>query len=335
MNLTNLRRIGRSDLQVLPIGLGCMGMSGFYGESDDEESVATIHAALDAGAALLDTADMYGIHHNERLVAKAIKGRRSRVVLCTKFGIVRDPNNPASREVNGRPEYVKACCEGSLKRLNVDEIDLYYQHRVDPKVPIEDTVGAMSELVREGKVRYIGLSEASASTIRRAHAVHPVTALQSEYSLWTRDLEEEVIPTLHELGISLVAYSPLGRGFLSGEIKRPEDFPPDDMRRQQPRFQGENFVKNLALVERISEYASQRGLTPSQLALLWVICAPCAPIAIPGTKRRKYLQQNLDSLSFSLSPTEWTTLASLLPPSSISGDRLPSSMLKFIDQSHS
>jgi len=310
-----------------------MGMSEFYGARNDEESMATIHAAINSGVNLLDTSDMYGPHHNEELVGRAIKGRRNKVILCTKFGIVRDLNDPTKRGVNGRPEYVRACCDASLKRLKVDEIDLYYQHRVDPNVPIEETVGAMSMLVKAGKVRYLGLSEASKKTIQRAAKIYPITALQSEYSLWTRDLEKEIIPTCRELGISLIAYSPLGRGFLTGEIKSPDDFDEDDVRKNHPRFQGENFQKNLALVEKVSAIAKSKGVTPAQLALAWVLCAPCNPIPIPGSKHKKHIQENVDSTKLKLSSAEWQELADICAPEVISGSRLQESMLKLIDKS--
>ncbi|HZU39808.1 MAG TPA: aldo/keto reductase, partial [Solirubrobacteraceae bacterium] len=279
------RTLGQQGLVSSAEGLGCMGMSEFYGPGDEQESIATIQRALDLGVTMLDTADMYGHGANEALVGRAIGGRREEVVLATKFGIVRDPENPTARGVNGRPEYVRRACEASLRRLGVDHIDLYYQHRVDPDVPIEETVGAMAELVEQGKVLHLGLSEASAQTIRRAHAVHPITALQSEYSLWTRDVEAEVLPTLRELGIGLVAYSPLGRGFLTGRFQRPEDIPAGDYRRDSPRFQGENFQKNLQLVERLQSMARGKGCTASQLALAWVLAQGEDIVAIPGTKR--------------------------------------------------
>jgi aryl-alcohol dehydrogenase-like predicted oxidoreductase len=277
-----------------------MGMSEFNGQTDDAESIATIHRALDAGLSLLDTADVYGPFKNEELVGRAIHGRRNDVVLATKFGITRDPENPEVRGVNGRPEYVRAACEASLRRLGVDVIDLYYQHRVDPSIPIEDTVGTMSRLVEEGKVRFIGLSEAGAATLRKAHAVHPVAALQNEYNLWTRDPEDEILGVCRELGIGFVAYSPLGRGFLSGKIKRFEDLEPGDYRRDSPRFQGENFQKNLQLVTRIEEVARKKGCTPAQLALGWVLAQGSDIVPIPGTKRRKYLDENIGALDIEL-----------------------------------
>jgi aryl-alcohol dehydrogenase-like predicted oxidoreductase len=300
-----------------------MGMSEFYGEGDEQESIATVHLALDAGIDLLDTADVYGPHKNEVLVGQAIAERRDEVVLATKFGIVRDPENPAARGVNGRPEYVHQCCDASLRRLNIDHIDLYYQHRVDPQVPIEETVGAMAELVEAGKVRFLGLSEASAATIRRAHAVHPISAVQSEYSLWSRDPEDEVLPALRELGIGLVAYSPLGRGFLTGAITSPQDLAEDDFRRHNPRFQGENFQRNLDLVERVKELASEHNCTPGQLALAWVLHQGDDIVPIPGTKRRRYLEENIEAVDIKLSPEDLARIDEAAPMGAAAGDRYP------------
>ena len=324
----NTRSLGTQGLTVSELGLGCMCMSEFYGARDDDESIATIHRALELGVTLLDTADAYGPYTNEELVGRAIADRRDVVVLATKFGFVRDPENPMARDLNGRPEYVKQACDGSLRRLGVDHIDLYYQHRVDPRTPIEETVGAMSELVDAGKVRFIGLSEAGADTIRRAHEVHPITAVQSEYSLWSRDIEDEVIPALRELGIGLVAYSPLGRGFLSGRFKSIDDLGPDDYRRYSPRFQGENFAKNLGLVGQIEELAAEKGVTPSQLALAWVLNRGADIVPIPGTKRRRYLEENVAATEIELSDDEVERIASALPEPS--GQRYPEEMMRSV-----
>jgi aryl-alcohol dehydrogenase-like predicted oxidoreductase len=297
-----------------------MGMSEFYGTLDEAESIATIHLALDLGVSFLDTADMYGSGRNEELVGRAITGRRAEVFLATKFGNVRGPNGEFLG-VQGSPEYVRSACEASLRRLKVDVIDLYYQHRVDPNTPIEDTVGAMAELVREGKVRYLGLSEAAPATIRRAHRVHPIAALQTEYSLWTRDAESEILPTVRELGIGFVAYSPLGRGFLTGQIKSPDDLAPDDYRRNAPRFQGESFKKNLELVAEVEKLAKEKGCTASQLALAWVLSRGDDIIPIPGTKRRKYLEENAKALDIELSPEDLARLDRILPPGAAAGER--------------
>jgi aryl-alcohol dehydrogenase-like predicted oxidoreductase len=317
------RRLGQQGLEVSALGLGCMGMSEFYGSGDDAESIATIRRALDLGVTLLDTADMYGRGANEELVGRAIADRRDEVVLATKFGIVRDPEDPAARGVNGRPEYVRRACDASLRRLRVEHIDLYYQHRVDPQVPIEETVGAMAELVEAGKVRFLGLSEASAETIRRAHAVHPISALQSEYSLWSRDIEEEVLGAIRELGIGLVAYSPLGRGFLTGAIRSPEDLAEDDFRRRNPRFQGENFKRNLELVEKVRELAAEHDCTPAQLALAWVLHQGEDIVPIPGTKRRRYLEENVAALEVRLSAEDLERIEEVAPRGVAAGERYP------------
>jgi aryl-alcohol dehydrogenase-like predicted oxidoreductase len=316
------RRLGTEGLEVSAQGLGCMGMSEFYGSSDEGEAIATILRALDLGVTFLDTADMYGPFTNEKLVGRAIAGRRDEVVLATKFGNQRGEDG-SFLGINGKPDYVRAACDASLQRLGVEHIDLYYQHRVDKTVPIEETVGAMAELVEQGKVRYIGLSEASPETIRRAHAVHPISALQTEYSLWTRDPEEAVLPTVRELGIGFVAYSPLGRGFLSGAITKPEDLAEGDFRRNNPRFQGANFDKNLELVERVREIAAERDVTPGQMALAWLLHQGEDIVPIPGTKRREYLEENAAASEISLSADELERIDEAAPAGVTAGDRYP------------
>jgi len=316
------RKLGREGLEVSAQGLGCMGMSEFYGETDDSEALATIHRALELGVNFLDTADMYGPFTNEELVGRAIRGRREDVLLATKFGNVRGASGERIG-VRGDPEYVREACEASLRRLGVEHIDLYYQHRVDRGVPIEETVEAMAELVTEGKVRYLGLSEASAETISRAHDVHPISALQSEYSLWTRDVEERILPTTRELGIGFVPYSPLGRGFLSGRFHSPEDIPEDDFRRHNPRFQGENFHRNLAIVDRVRELAQEKDVTPAQLALAWVHHQGEDVVPIPGTKRRRYLEENVAALDVELSEDDLRRLDEAAPPGATAGERYP------------
>jgi aryl-alcohol dehydrogenase-like predicted oxidoreductase len=316
------RKLGSQGLTVSELGLGCMGMSEFYGQGDEEESTATIHRALELGVNFLDTADMYGPFTNEKLVGRAIADRRDEVVLATKFGNVRGPNGERLG-VRGDPQYVREACDASLQRLNVDHIDLYYQHRVDPDTPIEETVGAMKELVEQGKVRYLGLSEAAAATIRRAHEVHPISALQTEYSLWTRDPEDEILPTIRELGIGFVAYSPLGRGFLSGQIQSPDDLAEDDFRRANPRFQGENFQRNLDLVERVKEIAAEKGVAPGQLAIAWLLHQGDDIVPIPGTKRRKYLEENVGATEVSLTQEDLERIDEAAPAGAAAGDRYP------------
>ncbi|MNM76292.1 General stress protein 69 [compost metagenome] len=332
--MTALRKLGRIGPDVFPLGLGCMGMSDFYGAHDDAESIRTIHHAIERGVNLLDTADIYGPHTNEELLGRALAGgRRDKVVLATKFGMVRDPANPAARGVNGRPEYVRAACDASLKRLGLDVIDLYYLHRVDPTVPIEETVGAMAGLVQAGKVRWIGLSEAGVDTIERAHAVHPLTALQTEYSLWTRDVDENgIFATCERLGIGFVPYSPLGRGFLTGAIRTPDDFDADDYRKTNPRFIGENFARNLTLVDKVRELADALGCTPAQLALAWVLARGEHVVPIPGTRRIANLDDNLGALDVQLGAQDLADIEAVFPAGAAAGTRYAAAVMGMLSR---
>jgi len=327
----NTRKLGTQGLIVSEQGLGCMGMSEFYGATDESESIATLNRALELGITFFDTSDAYGPYKNEELLGRAFRNHWDRIVIATKFAIRRDPANPAVRSIDGRPEYVREACEASLKRLGIECIDLYYQHRVDPNVPIEDTVGAMADLVRAGKIRYLGLSEAAPQTIRRAHAIHPISALQTEYSLWSRDPEDEILATVRELGIGFVAYSPLGRGFLTGQIKSIGDLAEDDYRRYSPRFQGENFAKNLEMVTRVTEMARAKGVTPGQLALAWVLAQGDDIVPIPGTKRRSYLEENVGASQIEITADDRAQLDLLAPKGAAAGMRYPEAMMRYVD----